>query len=239
MTLRAPSITLSVLYRIRRAFLRLTRPLTLGVRCIVARDDGHVLLVRHTYLPGWYLPGGGVERGESLEAAIAREPVGRGRRHAPPSGRSSSMRAPISGMEIRPRRPLCAAPLRDRAAPQFRDRRAGLHRSRCAAGGDDGPRPCGASRSGADAGRLRANGDWRRRKLTLEGERRDDRQMAGAGARGRWSSPRRQGPARRSPDRSASGATPAASSATCPSSAARGRLRRRRCGARHAPTSRR
>jgi len=63
----------SILYRLRRAFLRVRQPLTLGVRCIVARGDGHVLLVRHTYLPGWYLPGGGVERGESLEAAIARE----------------------------------------------------------------------------------------------------------------------------------------------------------------------
>ena len=66
-------VILSSLYQLRLAYRRIVNPLTLGVRCIVVRDDGHVLLVRHTYLPGWYLPGGGVDRGESLEAAIARE----------------------------------------------------------------------------------------------------------------------------------------------------------------------
>ncbi len=59
-----------------RAILRpwwlLSRGLTLGVRAVVARD-GKVLLVRHSYLPGWYLPGGGVERGESMLDALAHE----------------------------------------------------------------------------------------------------------------------------------------------------------------------
>jgi 8-oxo-dGTP pyrophosphatase MutT (NUDIX family) len=60
-------------------WFRLKRPMTLGARVIALRADGYVCLVRHTYTPGWHLPGGGVERGENcLEAAIkeAREEAG-------------------------------------------------------------------------------------------------------------------------------------------------------------------
>lgn len=47
--------------------------MTLGVR-VVARDaEGRVLLVRHTYLAGWWLPGGGVDRGETAAQAAVRE----------------------------------------------------------------------------------------------------------------------------------------------------------------------
>ncbi len=51
---------------------RLSRGMTLGVRAALIKDD-HVLLVRHSYMPGWYLPGGGVAAGESVEEALRRE----------------------------------------------------------------------------------------------------------------------------------------------------------------------
>lgn len=67
-----------VLFRAMKPFLhavyRQTRGMTLGTRVMVLRDDAAaVLLVRHGYAPGWLLPGGGVERGETLEESAVRE----------------------------------------------------------------------------------------------------------------------------------------------------------------------
>jgi ADP-ribose pyrophosphatase YjhB (NUDIX family) len=54
-------------------FFRLTRGMTLGVRAVVVDAEGRVLLIEHTYVRGWHLPGGGVERGETAETAVVRE----------------------------------------------------------------------------------------------------------------------------------------------------------------------
>ena len=50
-----------------------TRAMTLGVRIHATNADGQLLLVRHTYTDGWHLPGGGVERGETLHQAAIKE----------------------------------------------------------------------------------------------------------------------------------------------------------------------
>ncbi len=59
--------------RAARLYWRVRRPRTLGVRAILLDAQERVALVRHSYIDQWYLPGGGVKKGESFEAAIYRE----------------------------------------------------------------------------------------------------------------------------------------------------------------------
>lgn len=54
-------------------YILIKRPMTLGVRAVIEDERGAVLLVRHTYVKGWYFPGGGVEPGQTLKQALARE----------------------------------------------------------------------------------------------------------------------------------------------------------------------
>jgi 8-oxo-dGTP pyrophosphatase MutT (NUDIX family) len=54
-------------------YCQLSRGMTLGVRAAVIDGQGRVFLVKHTYVPGWHLPGGGVEVHQSAEEALARE----------------------------------------------------------------------------------------------------------------------------------------------------------------------
>jgi 8-oxo-dGTP pyrophosphatase MutT (NUDIX family) len=65
-------LLLKIVYKIYMFKFWLLRPLTVGVRVILIRDRT-VLLVRHSYEPYWFLPGGGVKRGETMEQAARRE----------------------------------------------------------------------------------------------------------------------------------------------------------------------
>ncbi len=60
--------------RLFHTWFLLRRPMTLGVRAVVLDEKaGTVFLVRHTYVPGWHFPGGGVETGETFGQALAKE----------------------------------------------------------------------------------------------------------------------------------------------------------------------
>jgi len=63
---------LKQLYKIRKMICKITKPITVGVRLVLIKED-KVLLVKHTYQDSWYLPGGGVKKGETFEEAAKRE----------------------------------------------------------------------------------------------------------------------------------------------------------------------
>lgn len=56
-----------------KAYFRISRPMTLGVRIVAINNENKVFLVRHTYIDGWHLPGGGVEKGETIFQAALKE----------------------------------------------------------------------------------------------------------------------------------------------------------------------
>jgi 8-oxo-dGTP pyrophosphatase MutT (NUDIX family) len=68
-----------VLRGIFHLYWRFARGMTLGVRAVVLDGDNRVFLVKHSYVSGWHLPGGGVDVGETLGEALRRELVEEGR----------------------------------------------------------------------------------------------------------------------------------------------------------------
>lgn len=65
--------TMALVRGVHTRWTKLRRPVTLGVKAALYDGEGRILLVRHSYVDGWHLPGGGVGRDERQSDAARRE----------------------------------------------------------------------------------------------------------------------------------------------------------------------
>ncbi|HTO32712.1 MAG TPA: NUDIX domain-containing protein [Pararhizobium sp.] len=59
--------------RLIHGYFAFARGMTMGVRAACFDEQGRIFLVRHSYVPGWHMPGGGLERSETAFAALVKE----------------------------------------------------------------------------------------------------------------------------------------------------------------------
>lgn len=69
----AMRVAVGALHAALTAWWFVRRPETHGVSAIAVTPEGQVILVTHTYVRGWYLPGGGRPADEAPQAACLRE----------------------------------------------------------------------------------------------------------------------------------------------------------------------
>jgi ADP-ribose pyrophosphatase YjhB (NUDIX family) len=63
----------SILFNLTILAKTVVNPCVFGASAVVEDGQGHILLIRHSYIAGWQLPGGGVGGGEDPERAVMRE----------------------------------------------------------------------------------------------------------------------------------------------------------------------
>lgn len=63
---------IKILHKTASTFWKIVKPVTVGVRILLLKND-EILLVKHTYSESWFLPGGGLKKGETFQQGIERE----------------------------------------------------------------------------------------------------------------------------------------------------------------------
>ncbi|MDF0700398.1 NUDIX domain-containing protein [Rhizobium sp. MC63] len=59
--------------RLLHVYFSFARGMTMGVRAACFDAEGRIFLVRHSYIDGWHMPGGGLERNQTAEEALVNE----------------------------------------------------------------------------------------------------------------------------------------------------------------------
>ena len=67
------TIWMRIFTRVLHGYVAIARGMTLGVRAACFDAEGRIFLVRHSYVAGWHMPGGGIERSETADEALAKE----------------------------------------------------------------------------------------------------------------------------------------------------------------------
>ena len=139
------------LRRVLHFYWRFARGLTHGRSRGRDRPAGRVFLVKHSYVAGWHLPGGGVETGETVQRGAGARAAGGGRHYGARVARRCT--ASSSTRRVSRRDHVVVFVVRDftpgwRSAPRPRDRRPRLLRAGRAAAGHDA-RHARAARRGA------------------------------------------------------------------------------------------